>query len=246
MTLAGLLVFAAAYALAVASPGPGIAAVVGQVLGRGIRAAPALVAGILIGDLIWFTCAALGLAALAQAYAGIFLAIKWVGVAYLAFLAWKMWTSPVDALQASADRKDISHVQLFISGLSLTLGNPKAIAFFMALLPAIVDLAAVKRGGLRRGGAPHRHHPAHRSAGLCVLRPRGARRVPQPAGLEGTKPRVRHRDRRRCSRHCRPQLIRPPGRSRRESWAGRPACRRRPWRHCRSPSSADHRHCSRS
>jgi len=141
MTLAGLLVFAAAYALAVASPGPGIAAVVGQVLGRGIRTAPSLIAGILTGDLIWFTCAALGLAALAQAYAGIFLAIKWVGVAYLVFLAWKMWTSPVDALQASADRKDISHGQLFISGLSLTLGNPKAIAFFMALLPAIVDLA---------------------------------------------------------------------------------------------------------
>jgi threonine/homoserine/homoserine lactone efflux protein len=147
MTLAGLLVFAAAYALAVASPGPGIAAVVGQVLGRGIRTAPSLIAGILIGDLIWFTCAALGLAALAQAYAGVFLAIKWVGVAYLAFLAWKMWTSPVDALQASADRKDISHGQLFISGLSLTLGNPKAIAFFMALLPAIVDLAQLSVAG---------------------------------------------------------------------------------------------------
>jgi threonine/homoserine/homoserine lactone efflux protein len=147
MTLAGLLVFAAAYALAVASPGPGIAAVVGQVLGRGIRTAPSLIAGILIGDLIWFTCAALGLAALAQAYAGVFLAIKWVGVAYLVFLAWKMWTSPVDALQASADRKDISHGQLFISGLSLTLGNPKAIAFFMALLPAIVDLAQLSVAG---------------------------------------------------------------------------------------------------
>ena len=147
MTLAGLLVFAVAYALAVASPGPGIAAVVGQVLGRGIRTAPALVAGILIGDLIWFTCAALGLAALAQAYAGVFLAIKWVGVAYLAFLAWKMWTSPVDALQASADRKDISHVQLFTSGLSLTLGNPKAIAFFVALLPSIIDLDRMTLAG---------------------------------------------------------------------------------------------------
>lgn len=147
MTLAGLLVFAAAYALAVASPGPGIAAVVGQVLGRGIRTAPALVAGILVGDLIWFTCAALGLAALAQTYAGVFFAIKWLGVAYLLFLAWKMWTSPVGALQAKTDRKDISHGQLFISGLSLTLGNPKAIAFFMALLPAIVDLAQLTVAG---------------------------------------------------------------------------------------------------
>ena len=147
MTLAGLLFFAAAYALAVASPGPGIAAVVGQVLGGGIRTAPSLIAGILMGDLIWFTCAALGLAALAQTYGGVFLAIKWVGVGYLVFLAWKMWTSPVATLQASADRKEIFHGQLFISGLSLTLGNPKAIAFFMALLPAIVDLARLSVAG---------------------------------------------------------------------------------------------------
>jgi threonine/homoserine/homoserine lactone efflux protein len=50
-------------------------------------------------------------------------------------------------LQASADRQDISHGQLFFSGLSLTLGNPKAIAFFMALLPAIVDLAQLSVAG---------------------------------------------------------------------------------------------------
>jgi threonine/homoserine/homoserine lactone efflux protein len=52
MSLAGLLVFSTAYALAVASPGPGIAAVVAQVLGRGWRAAPPQIAGILAGDLV--------------------------------------------------------------------------------------------------------------------------------------------------------------------------------------------------
>ncbi|MBM3520510.1 MAG: LysE family translocator, partial [Alphaproteobacteria bacterium] len=81
-----------------------------------------------------------GLAALAQAYAGIFTAIKWAGVAYLLYLAWKMWTSPVGPMAAEAETARISHGHLFMSGLTMTLGNPKAIAFFVALLPSIIDL----------------------------------------------------------------------------------------------------------
>lgn len=147
MELSGLLVFSAAYALAVASPGPGIAALVAQVLGRGIGAAPTFILGILIGDLVWFITAALGLAALAQSYAGIFTAVKWAGVAYLLFLSWKMWTAPAEAIDATPAGSPVSHGQLFVSGLTLTLGNPKAIAFFLALLPAIVDLERMTIAG---------------------------------------------------------------------------------------------------
>lgn len=143
MTLTGLLVFSAAYALAVASPGPGIAAVVAQVLGRGIRSAPPQIAGILIGDLMWYALAALGLAALAHSFEAIFTAVKWVGVVYLLYLAWKMWTTPVHTIATEAALTGVSNAQFFLSGLTLTLGNPKAIAFFLALLPAIVDLQAI-------------------------------------------------------------------------------------------------------
>ena len=55
-------------------------------LRRGFFKQIADIAGILLGDLVWFTCAALGLAALAQTYAGVFTVIRWVGVAYLFFL----------------------------------------------------------------------------------------------------------------------------------------------------------------
>jgi threonine/homoserine/homoserine lactone efflux protein len=48
--------------LAVASPGPGIAAVVAGALGRGVRGAPAFIAGFVVGDLVWLTLAATGLA----------------------------------------------------------------------------------------------------------------------------------------------------------------------------------------
>jgi threonine/homoserine/homoserine lactone efflux protein len=66
MSLYGLLSFCVAYVLAVASPGPGVAAVLARSLGHGMRGAPAFIAGFLVGDLVWFALAAAGLAALAQ------------------------------------------------------------------------------------------------------------------------------------------------------------------------------------
>jgi threonine/homoserine/homoserine lactone efflux protein len=141
MDLASLLIFATAYALAVLSPGPGITALVARVIGRGTRGAPAYVAGFVVGDLIWFCVAALGLAALAKTWATLFLVVKWVGVAYLLYLAWKMWTAPAVGTDVAADTRDVAPRQLFLSGLLLTLGNPKVMAFFLALLPTIIDLS---------------------------------------------------------------------------------------------------------
>ena len=94
MTLYGLLTFCTVYALAVATPGPGVAAVIARSLAHGAKGAPAFIAGFLVGDLLWFTIAATGLAALARTAATLFVSIKWVGVAYLLYLAWKLWIAP--------------------------------------------------------------------------------------------------------------------------------------------------------
>ena len=136
----GIAVFAIAYALVVISPGPGLASFVGQILGHGIKAAPAQALGIYAGDIVWFTLAATGLAALASAFSGLFMVLKWVGAAYLLYLAFKMWTSQPQQLNAAADRGPMSHWNLFVSSLMVTLSNPKAIVFYLAVLPAIVNL----------------------------------------------------------------------------------------------------------
>jgi threonine/homoserine/homoserine lactone efflux protein len=141
MSIAGLLLFCAAYAVATASPGPGIAAVLARVLGRGLRGVPAFIAGFVVGDLVWFTVAATGLAVLAQTFAALFMAIKYAGAAYLLYLAWKLWTAPAQQTEVAADRRADSSWRLFLGGLSVTLGNPKVIVFFLALLPTVIDLA---------------------------------------------------------------------------------------------------------
>ena len=143
MSLYGLLVFAAIYLLAVASPGPGVAAVIARSLARGTRGAPAFIAGFVAGDLIWFTFAATGLAALAQTAQTLFVVVKYAGAAYLLYLAYKLWTAPVATVDSSAvpelDRGQ-KPLQLFLGSLTLTLANPKTIIFFMALLPTVVHL----------------------------------------------------------------------------------------------------------
>ena len=77
----GIAVFAIAYALVVISPGPGLASFVGQILGHGIKAAPAQALGIYAGDLVWYTLAATGLAARAHTFAGVVMMMKWQGAA---------------------------------------------------------------------------------------------------------------------------------------------------------------------
>ena len=145
--LAALLVFASALFVAAASPGPGIAAIVARVLGRGMRGAIAFTAGVALGDVVWLTVAILGLAAVAQTFHGVFLAIKYAGVAYLLYLAWKLWTAPVAAHDVDADTSDVKPVRLFLAGLAVTMGNPKVMVFYLALLPHIIDLTHVTIAG---------------------------------------------------------------------------------------------------
>jgi threonine/homoserine/homoserine lactone efflux protein len=125
------------YAIAIAVPGPGIVAIVARALGGGFRSTLPAVAGTAVGDLIWMTCSVLGLALVAKALGGLFLIVKLAGAAYLIFLAYKYWTAKTGELVQTAPQ---SARQGFTSQLMVTLGNPKAIAFFAALLPTVIDL----------------------------------------------------------------------------------------------------------
>ena len=140
MTIAGFLLFAGSYALAVAMPGLGIAALVARVLARGSGGIWAFIAGMATGDLLWLGVAAAGLSVIAQAWAPLLAAIRLAGAAYLLFIAWKLCTAPVDGRPPAGRALPEAPLRLFFSALSLTLGNPKVILFFVALLPALVDL----------------------------------------------------------------------------------------------------------
>jgi threonine/homoserine/homoserine lactone efflux protein len=140
MTLAGFITYGGALAIAAAIPGPGIAALVARALGSGFRSSLAMALGLIVGDLAYLTAVVLGLAFVAQAFGTVFLLIKWLGVAYLAWLAYLFWTTGLapEAIVARKSRDGL--LASLLSGLTVTLGNPKTMIFYLALVPTLVDL----------------------------------------------------------------------------------------------------------
>lgn len=139
MDVSALLIFALALAVTAGSPGPSLAALVARVLVRGWREVLPFLAAMWLGEALWLACALFGLAALAQSFHTGFLALKYAGVAYLLYLAWRMWRAdpadpnPEEAPEGGAGR-------LFLAGLAVTLGNPKIMVFYLALLPSLVSV----------------------------------------------------------------------------------------------------------
>jgi len=139
MDLVTLTAFTIAYAIAVIVPGPGVAAVVARALGGGFRAAFPMVLGILVGDLIYLVFALFGLAAIATWFGPVFIIVRWAGALYLLYVAWQFWSAKAGSEQIGAKR-DASPWKTFLSGFALTMGNPKTIVFYLALLPTVVPL----------------------------------------------------------------------------------------------------------
>ncbi|RCK41317.1 LysE family translocator [Thalassospira xiamenensis] len=146
LEISSLIIFAGALLVASGSPGPSVAALVARVLARGYRDILPFLAALWIGELIWLSFAVLGLSAIANSFHLLFTIIKYVGVAYLLYLAWKMWHAPVDVdAETIPDTK--SGVRMFIAGMTVTMGNPKIMLFYMALVPTVIDLASVSLFG---------------------------------------------------------------------------------------------------
>ena len=140
MSLHAYLLYCALYAVAIAVPGPGIIAIVARALGSGFRATIPAAFGSAVGDWALMTLSAFGLALVARAMGSLFLIVKLGGAAYLIYLGYRYWTAKV---AEPSDDVAVSARQSFLSQLSLTIGNPKAIGFFVALLPTVVDLHAL-------------------------------------------------------------------------------------------------------
>lgn len=140
-TIMSLLTFAFAVVLATASPGPTVAALVTRVMGMGLPGIPAFCAGLVIGDVIWLAAAVFGLSVLAQTAQPLFYFAKYLGAAYLLWLAFKLWTSAPELPQKQEKEPSQKGIRLFAAGLALALGNPKTMVFYIALAPALFRLS---------------------------------------------------------------------------------------------------------
>ena len=142
MTLSALVIFAVAEFFFAITPGPSSAALITRVIYRGWRSVLPFLLAMWLGEIIWLTCAVAGLSYIAQTFYWAFNAIKYLGAAYLLYLAYKMWTAPVDTRDAAMPAAE-KPFRMFFTGLAISVGNPKIMIFYMAFLPSIIDLAKV-------------------------------------------------------------------------------------------------------
>jgi homoserine/homoserine lactone efflux protein len=123
-----------------ASPGPAVLYVVSQGLRNG-GAAPVLsAAGILAANALYFALSGTGVGTLLVGSGSLFPLVKWAGAAYLLYLGVLALVRPAGA--PSGERSalpDASRRGLFLRGFALQLSNPKALLFFVAILPQFID-----------------------------------------------------------------------------------------------------------
>ena len=141
MTQYGL--FLLAFAASAAAPGPEIAGLLARALGNGIRSGFPLAGGIVIGKLALLSAAVIGLTGLVKAMGPFFAILQYLGAAYLIWLGIKKWRRAGRMLDTNATTAPTTLVREVGLGMAMTLSNPIALVFYVALLPGVIDVAGV-------------------------------------------------------------------------------------------------------
>lgn len=143
ISLTEYVVFALTFAASAATPGPEIAAFLGRALSRGLFSSAPLALGIATGKLLMLAAAVVGVAALVATLGPVFIALRYCGALYLAWMGIRKWRRaghPVVEEEFIGQIKLLPEVGL---GIAMTLSNPIAITFYMALLPGVINISVV-------------------------------------------------------------------------------------------------------
>jgi threonine/homoserine/homoserine lactone efflux protein len=124
--------------IVVATPGTGVLYTMAAGLSRGVRASVIAAVGCTLGILPHMIAASTGLAALLHTSAVAFQTLKYLGVAYLLYLAWTMLRDK-DTLTVDRDTAPRSAARVVVSAILINILNPKLTIFFFAFLPQFVS-----------------------------------------------------------------------------------------------------------
>ncbi|MBJ7538344.1 LysE family translocator [Marinomonas transparens] len=144
MTLESAITFFIAIFIFSVTPGPGVFAIIARSISTGAKSSIALCVGMALSDIVYLVMACYGLAAIAAAWEEVFLVIRYVGAAYLVYLGWRMWTTPI-AEAMNLDDKEATQqgIASFVQGFMISASNPKVILFYIAFLPTFMDLTVL-------------------------------------------------------------------------------------------------------
>ena len=137
-----LLSFFAAACLLALVPGPDNIFVLTQAALRGKGAGLLVTLGLCTGLIGHTVAVSLGIAVIFQTSALAFSILKYLGAAYLLYLAWQAFRAATTPIDATREQTASSARQLYLRGIIMNITNPKVSIFFLAFLPQFVDPTA--------------------------------------------------------------------------------------------------------
>jgi threonine/homoserine/homoserine lactone efflux protein len=123
-------------------PGPAVFAIIARSFSSGKLQAFYMTVGIVLGDYIFIVLALFGLSALAEIMGTTFFIIKYLSAVYLIWLGIKLLRTSSDTVNIEASENS-SLISNFLTGFFITLGNPKAILFYIGFFPAFINVSEV-------------------------------------------------------------------------------------------------------
>ena len=143
MTLSNIVALFSAMVILAAIPSLSVFTVVSRAISSGFSGGLMAVVGIVVGDIIFILIAIYGLSAIAETTMdGLLLILKYFGGAYLIWMG-------ISLIRAKSQLMELERVEesslwaSFLAGLLLTLGDQKAILFYISFFPAFVDLKTI-------------------------------------------------------------------------------------------------------
>ena len=148
ITATDAALYAGALLILFLTPGPVWVALTARAMSGGFHAAWPLALGVVVGDIIWPLLAILGVTWIVSVFSGFMVALKWV--ACLTFLTMGVLIIRNRDKSISSDSR-LTRPGMwagFVAGVAVILGNPKAILFYMGVLPGFFDLTRLTWGDI--------------------------------------------------------------------------------------------------
>lgn len=183
ITLAQMALYAGALFVLFLTPGPVWLALTARTLAHGARGAFPLMLGVALGDTAWSVLALAGLAWIVASYDWVMEALRWLAVVVFAGMGVMLIRHSGHQISADSRLNRKGVWSGFIAGVAVILANPKAILFYIGMLPGFFDLSTITATDIALIGAISMFVPLVGNTFFALFVDRARRLVTNPVAL---------------------------------------------------------------
>jgi threonine/homoserine/homoserine lactone efflux protein len=140
-----LLLYAGAIFILFITPGPVWVALTARAMAGGFASAWPLAVGVVLGDILWPLLAIMGVSWVASSFDGVLSVLRYVAAGIFLFMGAMLIRNADHSIASDSRLTKPGRWAGFLAGVAVILGNPKAILFYMGLLPGFFDLRVITK-----------------------------------------------------------------------------------------------------